>query len=296
MHQVLIVVNIGILHPGAMGISVAASAKNTGCQVFWVSEGRSSATRNRAREHRLVELSSLSEMCEGCEVIASVCPPHAADAVLDQVLEAGFKGIYLDANAIAPQRAQAMAERVQTAGGMFVDGGIIGGPAWKLGETWLYLSGLAAEQTAGCFAAGPLETCVLSTKPGDASALKMVYAAWNKGNSALLCAVLAAAHELGVWPALKAQWERDTPGFPEQTSQRTRRVTAKAWRFVGEMDEIAATFETAGLPGGFHRAAAEIFGRMAHFKDNEELPGLAEVMSALAANASNPDLPGRSDP
>ncbi|MCK7519679.1 MAG: DUF1932 domain-containing protein [Ignavibacteriales bacterium] len=45
-------------------------------------------------------------------------------------------------------------------------------------------------------------------------------------------------------------------------------MTAKAWRFEGEMHEIASTFEGAGLPDGFHEAAAEIYHRMAGFKDS----------------------------
>ena len=77
------------------------------------------------------------------------------------------------------------------------------------------------------------------------------------------------------------QWQRDWPGFPQQTVERVRRVTAKAWRFVAEMEEIADTFEEAGLPGGFHRAAAQIYRRQAGFKDAIDPPALDDVVAAL---------------
>jgi 3-hydroxyisobutyrate dehydrogenase-like beta-hydroxyacid dehydrogenase len=166
------------------------------------------------------------------------------------------------------------------AGVAFVDGGIIGGPAWEPGQTWLYLSGQRAEEVAACFSDGPLETAVIGQAAGKASALKMCYAAWTKGSTALLCAILAAADELGVWPELRGQWERDWPGFAGQAEGRARRVTAKAWRFAGEMDEIAVTLEAAGAPGGFHAAAAGLYRRLAHFKDRP-VPPLDEVLAAV---------------
>jgi 3-hydroxyisobutyrate dehydrogenase-like beta-hydroxyacid dehydrogenase len=140
---------LGILHPGVMGVSVAASAQNSGCAVYWVAAGRSAQTRARAAQHALHAAGSLAELCRMCEVIVSVCPPHAAEEVADGVLQHGFTGIYLDANAISPQRAVSIGERMAAAGATFVDGGVIGGPAWQPGETWLYLAGAAAPAVAG---------------------------------------------------------------------------------------------------------------------------------------------------
>jgi 3-hydroxyisobutyrate dehydrogenase-like beta-hydroxyacid dehydrogenase len=179
-------------------------------------------------------------------------------------------------------------EKLTAAGAEFIDGGIIGGPAWEPGQTWLYLSGAATEIVADCFSEGPLEVATVGKAVGQASALKMCYASWTKGSTALLCAILAAANTLGVWTDLERQWERDWPGFAYETTQRTRRVTAKAWRFAGEMDDIAATFEGAGLPGGFHGAAADLYRRMAHFKGLSSPPPLEDVLEALGEAASEP--------
>jgi len=274
---------IGILHPGAMGISVAASALQTGHQICYASEGRSGATRARASKHNLRDLSTLSKLCQTCSIIISVCPPHAAEEVAQQVIDCGFKGLYLDANAISPQKTERIGEILSSVGIAFVDGGIIGGPAWTPGETWLYLSGKEAEtkRIADCFSAGLLETSILGEEIGKASAIKMCYASYTKGTTALLSAILALAEASGVRPELMRQWERDWPGFPAQTESRAQRVTAKAWRFAGEMDEIAGTFESAGLPGGFHRAAREVYRRLEHFKGADEQPELMALLASL---------------
>jgi 3-hydroxyisobutyrate dehydrogenase-like beta-hydroxyacid dehydrogenase len=279
---------IGILHPGEMGILLAASAQRSGHHVYWASEGRSAATHDRAEKHGLRDARTLDRLCAECSVIVSVCPPHAAEAVSNRVLAHRFTGLYLEANAIAPGRVVRMGQAMASAGVVFVDGGLIGGPAWEPGRTWLYLAGAKADEAAACFSAGPLETHILGTTVGQASALKMCFAAYTKGTTALLCAILAAAEQLNVREALQRQWDRDETGFAERASQRVRRVTAKAWRFAGEMEEIATTFSEAGVPGEFHAAAATIYRRLAHFKDARATPALEAVLSALAPNETEP--------
>jgi 3-hydroxyisobutyrate dehydrogenase-like beta-hydroxyacid dehydrogenase len=272
---------IGILHPGEMGISIAASAMNTRHQVYWSSNDRSNKTRARAEKFHLIEIDSLFQFCQTCEVIISICPPHAAEKVAVSVADAGFKGLYVDANAISPQRTIKIAEMLTATGIQFVDGGIIGGPAWTPKGTWLYLSGRHAREVASCFSSGPLETKIIGEQIGKASALKMCYAAYTKGTTALLSAILAVAESLEVREELYQQWDTDEQGFSEQVNRRVARVTAKAWRFEGEMNEIAATFHESSLPDGFHRAAAEIYHRMVDFKDVRESPSIDEVIKTL---------------
>jgi 3-hydroxyisobutyrate dehydrogenase-like beta-hydroxyacid dehydrogenase len=272
---------ITILHPGNMGISIAASAKNSGHTVYWVSDGRSSETRERAEAHGLIELDSLEEAAAVSSVIISVCPPHAAEAVAEQVAMVGFKELFVDANAVSPERARRINHIMTAVNARYVDGGIIGGPAWEPNRTWLYLSGQDAKRAAACFTSGPLEVEIIGQDPDKASALKMCFAAFTKGTTALMCGVLATAENLSVREDLERQWSRNDSDFATQTAERVRRVTAKAWRFAGEMEEIAATFESAGLPGGFHLAAANIYERIAHFKGTEETPELAAVLAAL---------------
>ncbi len=283
--------NIGILHPGEMGISIAASALNSGRVVLWASQGRSPQTLERSKSYTLVDAHTIENLCQTCSILISVCPPHAAAEVSQQVVTASFKGLYVDANAISPQRTTDIAEMMAGHGITFVDGGIIGGPAWEVNKTFLFLSGKESQKVADCFSAGPLRTEVIGDQIGQASALKMCYSAYTKGRSALLCAILGSAETLGVRDILEKQWSIDDPDFAEQTTQRVRRVTAKAWRFEAEMQEIAATFGGAGMPKGFHLAAADIYARLAGFKGRETIPELAEVLSALheSKEPNNPD-------
>lgn len=225
-------------------------------------------------------------------MIVSICPPHAAEAVADAVADAGFgvrdggrRGLFVEANAIAPARAVRIAERLAGRGIDVVDGGVIGGPAWEPG-TWLHLSGSRAGEVASLFGAGPLAVALQGAEVGTASALKMVYAARTKGTTALLLAVLGAAERLGVREALEAQWEADEPGSATLAHGRARASTRKAWRFIGEMEEIAATFAAVGMPSGFHDAAAEVYGRLSGLERAEALPGLATVLQALAEGAA----------
>lgn len=270
---------IGFLHPGEMGVSLAATALRGGHRALWASEGRGPATRERAAEHGLTDVGGVGALCARSDLLVSICPPHAAEDVAAAVADAGFRGLFVDANAIAPERAVAIGERLAAAGIDVVDGGVIGGPAWTPG-TRLVLSGRRASDAAAAFAAGPLATEVLSPELGTASALKMTYASVTKGTTALLVAALAAAEGHGVRAALLRQWDLDEAGSGDARTERARRVTRKAWRFAGEMGEIATTFDAAGVPGGFHAAAEELYRRLAAFKGAAELPALAEVLAA----------------
>lgn len=278
--------SVGILHPGEMGITLAATAVNSGMTVFWCAEGRSEATRQRAEHQGLRSVDDLAAMCETCDVLVSVCPPHAARDLAEAVVARGFGGLYVDVNAIAPATARGIGERMTGAGINFVDGGIIGMPATRPGTTWLYLSGPAADKVAACFANGPMETTILGEEIGKASGLKMCFAANSKGTTALHTTILGAAEAMGVRDALEQQWEAYNPGFTAQSHGRIRQVARKAWRFTGEMEEIAATLAACGMPPEFHRGAAEVYARQAGFKDVAEEPAIEEILATVLGNCS----------
>jgi 3-hydroxyisobutyrate dehydrogenase-like beta-hydroxyacid dehydrogenase len=270
---------IGLLHPGAMGASVGAAARSNQHTVLWASAGRTASTGARARRANLEDAGTVAQLVKASEIVLSVCPPHAAEDVASEVTQLGFAGVYVECNAISPDRTRAIQRIVEKTGAHYVDGGIIGGPAWtREARTRLYLSGPRAAEVAACFVGSPLETPVISERIGAASALKMGYAAYTKGTTALLTAILGLVEKEGVRAELARQWG---DAFTEQTVRRVCANTAKAWRFVGEMHEIAATFRGAGLPGGFHEAAAEVYERLAAFKDHAEPPAIESVLEAL---------------
>jgi 3-hydroxyisobutyrate dehydrogenase-like beta-hydroxyacid dehydrogenase len=273
---------IGVLHPGEMGSAVGAAAREAGARVLWASAGRGAATRARAEADGLEDAGTLARLVGASAVIVSVCPPAAALDVARQVAALGFRGTYVDANAVAPATARQVGELVTAAGAIFVDGGIIGPPPRRPGVSRLYLSGPGAPRVAALFRDGWLEAIPLDGPVGAASALKIAYGGWNKGSQALLLAVRALAMHEGVDEALLGEWARSMPDLPKRSENAVAANVRKAWRFVGEMEEIAATFEAAGLPDGFHRAAGEVYRRLAGWKDTPAPPSVAEVAKALA--------------
>lgn len=272
---------IGILHPGDMGSVVGACAVAAGARVLWASEGRSAGSRERAAAAGLEDARTVGAVVAASDVIVSVCPPHAAIEVARDVAGRRFAGLFVDANAVAPGTAREIGAIVEAGGATFVDGGLIGPPPRNAGSTRLYLSGREAKRAAALFESSALEAIAIGDGPGAASALKMTYAAYTKGSSALLMAIRALAASEGVDDALLAEWRRSQPDLPKRSEAAARDNARKAWRFVGEMEEIAAAFAAAGLPGGFHEAAAEIYARLADYKDAATPPSMADLVAPL---------------
>jgi hypothetical protein len=244
----------------------------------------------------MVDLGSLESLVAEVDAIISVCPPMAALDVAAQVSRLGFDGLYVDVNAVSPVTVREM-------GRLFVrlvDGGVVGPPPASpramvsqparddgepavadSGGTRLYLSGQEAPAAAAWFARPGVDSRVIGSEPGQASALKMAYAAWTKGTSALLLAVGALATSEGVMDELLNEWDLSIPGLSEQLEDVSGRIGTKAWRFVGEMEEIARSHGEAGLPTGFHLAAADVFSRLADLKDRPTGQPPADMLDIL---------------
>lgn len=231
---------VGLLHPGEMGAALGDALVAAGHEVLWASAGRSEATRKRAAA--FTDAGTVRKLAGSASAVVSVVPPHAALAVAREL--AGYGGLYVNANAIAP----ATAREIGRLHARFVDGGIVGGPS----DPHLYLSGEEAGAVAALFAGSPVSARVVA----DASALKVAYAGWTKGSAALLVALRAYAERTGVWDALAEEWP---PELHERLASAERSAAAKGWRWIGEMEEIAAALADESLPSGFHAAAAEIY-------------------------------------
>jgi 3-hydroxyisobutyrate dehydrogenase-like beta-hydroxyacid dehydrogenase len=253
---------VGLLHPGEMGAAVGGSLIPLGHEVLWDPAGRSRATTGRALAAGLTGV-SFDRLIARSSVIFSICPPHAALDVARQVATAGYTGCYVDANAISVATAEQVSAVVTGAGATYVDGGIVGAPPEVAGHTRLYLSGPHANQVRPLFSRSRLDARIAEGPPYAASAVKMAYAAWTKGSSALLLAARALARAGGVERTLLAEWSLSQPDLTAQSERSAAAAAAKGWRWVGEMEEIAASMSAAGLPDGFHEAAAEIYDRAA---------------------------------
>jgi hypothetical protein len=199
-------------------------------------------------------------------VIISICPPHAAVDVAQQVAAAlperiGAPPIYVEANAVSPATVGRIADLLGPAATL-VDGAVIGPPAWKPGTSVLWLAGPEAATIAGLFAGSPFDARVLGPDPGSASALKACFALQSKALPAIWLALEEAAERAGVADALGAELSRTGVDLPARVAEVRAGLGGKAWRWAGEMDEAAATLAALGVPDGFSLAAAEVYRRV----------------------------------
>ncbi len=252
---------IGLLHPGEMGAAVGQCLADGGYEVLWVPEGRSPATAGRAEAAGLTAAGDLAGLVRRADVVLSIAPPHAAVGIARQV--AGFGGVYVDANAISPATAREVAGIVEAGGASYVDGGIIGTPPVAPGFIRLYLSATRAEEVRALFDGTAVAARVVGGEVGAASAVKMAYASWTKGSAALLLAARALAQAEGVEDTLLAEWRLSQPGLQDRSARAAGAAADKGWRWIAEMEEIAASMAADGLPAGFHQAAADIYRRSA---------------------------------
>jgi 3-hydroxyisobutyrate dehydrogenase-like beta-hydroxyacid dehydrogenase len=275
---------IGIVSPGAMGTEVGRTLASLGSRVVVTLEGRSDRSRSRASQADLEDVGSLTELVRASDLILSIVPPASAVEIASELARAmadtGFHPVVIDANAVSPARAREVAGAIEGGGARYVDGGIVGGPPQPGRRTDLVLSGEGAEKLAPELTTDQLVATCIGTDPSAASTLKMCYASWTKGTSALLIAIRAVARREGVEQALVDLWGRSQPDLLAR-SETEGRIAGRAWRWVDEMAEIARTFEDAGLPGDTAIAAGRLYARLAGFKDVETPPSLDEVLAAV---------------
>jgi hypothetical protein len=234
----------------------------------------------------LVPAGDLAELARSCWLIVSVCPPAAAREVAESVAAAGFQGVYLDANAISPNHMDGIARRLHGGGATVVDGGLVGPPPRRPGTTRLYLSGArpAVTDVAAVFAGTSLAPVVLPGAVGQASALKLAYASYNKISYLLAAqsAALASAH--GVLPQLLELGGQLLAQSPLGDPDRLRSAGPRAWRWGPEMREIAETYSAAGLAPELALVAERLLARWSAHKDDPEVP-LDRLIADLAGRA-----------
>jgi 3-hydroxyisobutyrate dehydrogenase-like beta-hydroxyacid dehydrogenase len=277
-----------------MGHAVARVLAAGGLRVITSLAGRSARTRALAASAGVEDVGGDGTLvCEADVLLSILVPARAQDLALRlaPALETAARGLlYVDCNAIAPQTARRVGEIVEAAGARFVDAGIIGPPPAPGASTRFYASGRAAQEFAALGASG-LDVQIVGERPGDASALKMCYAALTKGTTAIMTELLVAAERLGVGEPLRAELERSQAAMVERMGGSVPAMVPKAHRWVGEMEEIARTFEGVGLTRLTFEGAAELYAFVAGTAPGRTSPEdwraanrpLAEVVARLAA-------------
>jgi 3-hydroxyisobutyrate dehydrogenase-like beta-hydroxyacid dehydrogenase len=272
---------IGVIGMGAMGAAIAARLVENGATVLTELAGRSEATVNRAKAAG-VEITGDSDIAARSEIILSVIPPSSAGDVAGhyrQLITAnGGKAMFIDINAIAPQTMQEIAEPYLSAGLPVADGSIIGGPPKKgTAGPRIYLSGNLGNSAETLKRCG-LDIRVLSENIGDASALKMSYAGITKGMQALSSAMAIGAARQGALDSLVEELKFSQGPLYAFMCQYIPGMYAKAYRWDGEMREIARFLEPEAGSVGMLSGAADLYVELA--KANSEGPD-SEMISIL---------------
>jgi 3-hydroxyisobutyrate dehydrogenase-like beta-hydroxyacid dehydrogenase len=284
--------SVGILSPGDMGHTVGAVLRAHGLRVLTCLEGRSERTRALAAEAGIEDVPTLDELVVAADIVLCILVPAEATGVAERVAAAiratGADVLYADCNAIAPQTVRVIGETIMAAGGQFADVGIIGGPPKQPG-TRFYTSGPGAEGVAALNDFG-LDVRVLDGGVGQASGLKMCYGALTKGLQALGTELLVAARLMGLEETLRAEQAESAPDVLAWLQRAVPTMPPKAYRWVGEMEEIAATFASLGMTPAIFQGAADLYRFIAETPIGKESPetrdrsrGLDGVVDALAA-------------
>jgi len=255
---------VGILSPGEMGSGVGTVLHQHGLRVLTCLAGRGPESRERAARAGFEDVADLEALVRTCDVLLSILPPSVAGAVADQVAAAlaatGSDLLYVDCNAIAPNTASGIFRTVTAAGARFADAGIIGPPPTRPGNR-IFTSGPGSTELAAAFGGFGLDIRVLDGEVGQASGLKMCYAAMTKGVQALGAELLTAARLLGVEDTLLAEQSvgGDVAAVRRFVERALPTMPPKAYRWIGEMEEIARCFEDLSLPGRLMLGAADVY-------------------------------------
>jgi 3-hydroxyisobutyrate dehydrogenase-like beta-hydroxyacid dehydrogenase len=268
--------SVGVVSPGDMGQAIAGRLKESGLNVYVALDGRSERTKSLAREAGLTDCGSMEKLVATCELVLSVINPGEALNVARQVAAAmrktGRRIAFADLNAVSPQTARDTDRMIRDAGGMFIDGGIIGPPPrGEKDRPRIYVSGPDA-YLLGQINHPNLLIRVMSERVGDASGVKMCYAAMTKGTTALAVELLVAARKLGVEQALEKELRESRNDVFEWQMRNIAVMPPKAYRWVPEMQEIAKTFGELGLTRRIFEGATDIYSMVAGTPLGKESP------------------------
>ena len=275
---------IAIMSPGDMGHAVGRALGEHGYDVITCLQGRSERSRKLAQAGNFRDVSSLEEMVTQADLVLSILVPSQATNIAEAVAKAirakGTETLYADCNAVSPQTTRAIESIITAAGGRYIDGGIIGGPPGRALPRF-YVSGPYADIMTELDGKG-ISVPNLGGEIGRASGIKMCYAAMTKGTSTLYAALLTTAHALGLSDELRAEFESSQPDALRRMEGQLPRVPANAHRWIGEMEEIAATFAGVGVTSGFHDGAAEMYRLLSQTPFADESPESVDPNRTLA--------------
>ena len=266
------------MSPGDMGSGVGGILVRSGLRVITSLKDRSEASSTRAAEQGIVDVGSLDDVVASSDLMLSILVPSEALAfaasAAESIVRTNSHVAFADCNAVSPATGVKIGKIITTVGGMFIDAGIIGGSPRTGAIPRFYASGEHAGILAELDGKG-ISVPVMRGAVGRASGLKMLYAALTKGTAALHASTLMAAKSLGLFDDLIHELEQSQSGTLAAMG-RVNSISAQAFRWIGEMEEIASTFEDAGVTPNIHAGAAETFQKISDSSIGRERVGTVD--------------------
>jgi 3-hydroxyisobutyrate dehydrogenase-like beta-hydroxyacid dehydrogenase len=254
---------IAIMSPGNMGSAIGKFLAEGGFEVVSCLAGRSDFTKERALSCGFRDAGSIEDMVAAADLVLSILDPAKVEEIATAIAAAmratDRELVFADCNATSPATALKLNGIIEGAGGRFVDVGIIGGaPNRKENFPNFCTSGPHADLLLPLDGKG-VHILKVGDEIGAGSAIKICNGAWNKGAFALYTAVMMAAEHYGFTEILRERLPGSQAGTVDKLDEAINRLPSLSGRYIGEMDQVAETFGSIGLPDGFHQASAELF-------------------------------------
>ena len=251
---------IGLIGLGEMGSEIGRYLVMNDLEVISVYEGRSEISKQKALQYKIRDAGSIEQFCKISDLVISIIPPDKAIETAN--LYTSYKNkdgqIYCDLNAISTMTAKKIKLILDEKKIDYVDGAILGGPPNENYSPRIYLSGKLSEKLNFLNGKG-MELIVLKGSDFKASATKMVYASITKGSKALVAGALITAKKNNVYDELMDELKYSEEYFSRVAKNQLPSIKHKAYRWIGEMNEISLTYKESGLTGGFHSEAEKIY-------------------------------------
>ena len=261
---------IGLIGLGEMGSEIGRYLVMNDLEVISVYEGRSEISKQKALKYKIRDAGSIEQFCKISDLVISIIPPDKAIETAN--LYTSYKNkdgqIYCDLNAISTMTAKKIKLFLDEKKIDYVDGAILGGPPNENYSPRIYLSGKLSEKLNFLNGKG-MELIVLKGSDFKASATKMVYASITKGSKALVAGALITAKKNNVYDELMDELKYSEEYFSLVAKNQLPSIKHKAYRWIGEMNEISLTYKESGLTGGFHSEAEKIYELIKNLPDGK---------------------------
>ena len=266
---------VAIISPGDMGHAVGRLLRENGLRVITCLAGRSPRTRGLSQQAGIADVPTLEDLVQQAEILLSItvseAVPGLCKEIADVLRHTGADLLFAECNAIAPQLSRDMEKIITGAGGRYVDASIIGGPPKDGHCPRFYASGDNAAELQQLAAYG-LDVRVIGPEVGQASGIKMCYAALTKGSAALQAQLLMAAEIMGLSKPLQEEFEYSEPAAWKRMEGFIPALPARSRRWVSEMQEIEAAFGGLGLTPHIFQGVAEMYRLIGSSPFGEETP------------------------